>query len=139
MMWKDKYKIGVDLIDNQHKELFARLSNFIDVVQNEVPWEEKNNRAKETLLFMNEYVDIHFADEERYQEAIGYRELDEHRQVHENFKAGVRDYVENFDKEGFTEEKIQEFAGRLMAWLIMHVGYEDQKIGKFVEEMEEEI
>ena len=29
MMWKEKYRIGVDRIDEQHKELFDRVSNFI--------------------------------------------------------------------------------------------------------------
>ncbi|HHX18374.1 MAG TPA: hemerythrin, partial [Clostridium sp.] len=27
MMWKDKYKIGVELIDKQHEELFRRVSD----------------------------------------------------------------------------------------------------------------
>ena len=39
--------------------------------------------------------------------------------------------VKIFEKEGFNEEKIQEFGGKLMAWLIMHVGKMDQMIGEY--------
>ncbi|WP_280140763.1 hypothetical protein [Natronincola peptidivorans] len=30
-------------------------------------------------------------------------------------------------------EKIQEFAGKFMTWLIMHVARMDQEIGKYVD------
>lgn len=138
MMWKEKYKVGVELIDEQHKELFARLSNFIETVQNEIPWEEKLDKVKATMEFMQEYVVTHFADEEIYQEKINYPHVEEHKIAHAKFKEGINDYVKVFEEGGFTEEKIQEFSGKLMAWLIMHVGHMDQKIGQYVKTKEEE-
>lgn len=132
MMWKDDYKVGVDLIDEQHKELFRRLSAFIEVVQNEEPWDGKLDQVKETMIFMQEYVVTHFADEEVYQESIGYPEIEEHKLAHSKFKDSVDSYVEDFKSGGFTEEKLQEFSGKLMTWLIMHVGHMDKKIGEFV-------
>lgn len=132
MMWKDKYRVGVDLIDEQHKELFSRLSKFIEVVQNDIAWEEKIDQVKETMEFMQEYVVTHFDDEEAYQEEIGYPDIEKHKQAHAKFKQGINDYVEIFEESGYTEEKIQELSGRLMAWLIMHVGHMDQKIGEYV-------
>lgn len=132
MMWKEKYRIGVGLIDEQHIELFSRLSEFIQTVQNDIPWEEKLDRVKETMEFMQEYVVTHFADEEEYQEKINYPDIEKHKEAHAKFKAGINDYVKIFEEGGFTEEKIQEFSGKLMAWLIMHVGHMDQKIGEYV-------
>lgn len=132
MMWKEKYRIGVDLIDNQHKELFSRLSEFIKIVQNDVAWEEKLDKVKETLNFMQEYVIFHFNDEEEYQEKINYPHMEEHKEAHAKFKEGINDYVEIFQEEGFTEEKMQELSAKLMTWLIMHVGVMDQKIGEYV-------
>ncbi len=138
MMWKEKSKVGVELIDEQHKELFGRLSNFIETVQNEMPWEEKLDKVKSTMEFMQEYVITHFADEEEYQEQINYPDIEEHKIAHAKFKAGIDDYVKIFEEGGFTEEKIQEFSGKLMAWLIMHVGHMDQKIGQYVKSKEDE-
>ena len=131
-MWKEKYRVGVELIDEQHIELFSRLSEFIKTVQNDIPWEEKLDRVKETMEFMQEYVVTHFADEEEYQEKINYPDIEKHKEAHAKFKAGINDYVKIFEEGGFTEEKIQEFSGKLMAWLIMHVGHMDQKIGEYV-------
>lgn len=139
MMWKEKYRIGVELIDEQHRELFKRLSEFIQTVQNEIPWEEKLNRVKETMEFMQEYVVTHFAEEEEYQKEINYPGIEEHKIAHAKFKEGINDYVKLFEANGFTEDKIQEFSGKLMAWLIMHVGHMDQKIGEYVRSKEEEI
>ena len=132
MMWKEKYRVGADLIDTQHKELFHRVSNFIQTVQSPQPWEAKVEKVKETMAFMQDYVVVHFNDEERFQEKIGYPELERHRDIHARFREGVQGYVDRAAKEGFTEELIQEFGGKLMAWLIMHVAAEDQKIGAFL-------
>ena len=53
MMWKEKYSIGVETIDEQHKELFKNLGEFIKLVQNkEIKWEDRLNKAKETLEFL---------------------------------------------------------------------------------------
>ena len=132
MMWKDKYKIGVESIDQQHEELFRRVSDFNHTIRNEVNWEAKLDKVKETMLFMKDYVIVHFNDEEAYQEQIGYPQIEEHKDAHAKFKQGIDNYVKIFEEEGFTEEKIQEFGGKLMAWLIMHVGNMDQKIGEYV-------
>ncbi|NLV89215.1 MAG: hemerythrin family protein [Tissierellia bacterium] len=134
MMWKERYSIGVELIDNQHKELFKRLSHFIQIVQSETNWEDKMDDVKETLDFMKDYVIYHFNDEERYQEEINYPDLEVHREAHAKFREGINDYVRIFDQGEFNEEKIKEFAAKLMAWLIMHVGKMDQKIGEYVKE-----
>jgi len=87
--------------------------------------------VKETMDFMKEYVVYHFDDEEAYQARIGYPGIEDHKIAHFKFKEGINHYVKIFEEEGFTEEKIQEFGGKLMTWLIMHVGKMDQMIGEY--------
>ena len=130
-MWKDKYKVGVELIDEQHEELFGRLSRFIKVVQDEGPWDEKIDEVKETLNFLQEYVVYHFDAEEGYQEKINYPEIESHKEEHAKFKETINDYVLIFEQGGFTEEKIQELSAKIMTWLIMHVGRVDQELAKY--------
>lgn len=132
MMWKESYKIGVPLIDQQHEELFNRVSAFIQTVQNKGDWEEKMARVKETMEFMQQYVVFHFDAEEEYQESINYPDIDAHKKAHANFKQGVNTYAQRMSQEGYKEELVQEFGGKLMAWLIMHVMGTDQKIGQYV-------
>ncbi|HIP91940.1 MAG TPA: hemerythrin, partial [Thermotoga sp.] len=105
-MWKERYKIGAPLVDQQHKELFKRVSAFIQVVQSDVPWELKVEKVKETLSFMQRYVIEHFEAEEKFQEEIGYPGLEEHRKIHEQFKGAIQQYVDRFEKEGFTKKLV---------------------------------
>ncbi|MGI6037433.1 MAG: bacteriohemerythrin [Limnochordia bacterium] len=130
-MWKDKYRIGVPLIDEQHKELFQRVSNFIVSVQREGDWDTKLDEVKKTLTFMQNYVVTHFEDEEEYQRSIGFPGYEKHKEIHSRFRAGVEDYARKMQTIGYTQELVQEFAGKLMAWLINHVGRMDQEIGAF--------
>ncbi|AOY76589.1 bacteriohemerythrin [Clostridium formicaceticum] len=136
MMWKEKYKIGVPLVDQQHEELFKRVSEFIQTVQKKGIWTEKLDKVKETMAFMQEYVVVHFHDEEVYQEEVEYPERESHKQDHTQFKEAVGNYVNRFKEEGYSEELVQEFSGKLVAWLIMHVAAKDQKIGEYVDAQE---
>lgn len=139
MMWKEKYKVGVQLIDTQHEELFKRVSEFIGTVQSKDSWESKIHKVKETMAFMQEYVVIHFQAEEAYQAKINYPDMENHLKIHRDFKKMVDDYVIALDGNGYSQETIQELAGKLMAWLIMHVAQTDQKIGEYVKSQGGEI
>lgn len=132
MMWKEKYKIGIELIDEQHKELFKRVSDFTQNIRSNENWEDKLDKVKDIMVFMKDYVDIHFKDEEAYQGKINYPEIELHKDAHAKFKEGINNYVKIFEEQGFNEEKVQEFGGKLMTWLIIHVGKMDQKIGEYV-------
>lgn len=135
-MWKDKYAVGVELIDEQHKELFRRVSDFTQIIRSNENWNDKLEKVKETMSFMQEYVIVHFHDEEIYQEQINYPDIEAHKEAHSKFREGINNYVRLFKEEGFTEEKVQEFGGKLMTWLIMHVGKMDQKIGEYAKSKE---
>lgn len=93
MMWKEKYKVGVELIDEQHKELFQRVSHFTQTIRSEEDWEKKLDKVKETMDFMKDYVVVHFNEEEAYQEKINYPDIEEHKKAHASFKEGVNNYV----------------------------------------------
>lgn len=136
MIWKEKYKVGVPLIDEQHEELFRRVTDFIETLRSDGDWNQKVTKVNETLAFMKDYVVTHFHDEEVYQEEIGYPELTEHRKIHNDMVQYVSVVAEQYEKEGFKEELIQQFAGKLLAWLINHVAASDQKIAEFVKAKE---
>lgn len=131
MLWKDKYALGVALIDSQHKELFQRVDAFMQTVRVTVPWEQKVQRVNETLAFMRGYVVEHFRDEEAYQERIGYPGFEAHRQKHRDMVQYVLDVSAEYEEKGCDEQLMQQFAGKLLAWLINHVAAEDQRIAAY--------
>lgn len=131
MLWKEKYELGVPLIDEQHKELFKRVESFMQVLRMASSWEDKVEKVNETLNFMNTYVVEHFRDEEAFQQEIGYPGEKEHKKVHADMVNYVIAVTEEYKNSGYNEQLIQKFAGKLMAWLINHVASEDQRIAAY--------
>lgn len=131
MYWKDRYELGVDLIDTQHKELFARVETFLQTVRSAEEWDKKTAQVNETLEFMKNYVVEHFQDEEAYQQHIGYPGYEKHKKLHESMVQYVLDTCSEYERNGFNEQLMQQFSGKLLAWLINHVAAEDQQIARY--------
>lgn len=131
MLWKDKYRLGVAVIDEQHKELFERVGAFMETLRSAGSWEDKVQKVNETLDFMRGYVVEHFRDEEAYQLKIGYPGYDTHRKIHEGMVQYVLQVSAEYEKSGYNEQLMQQFGGKLLAWLINHVAAEDQRIANY--------
>ncbi len=131
MLWKDKYELGVPLIDAQHKELFRRVESFLQVLRSAVSWDEKVQKVNETLEFMKGYVVEHFRDEEEYQKSVGYPGYEAHKQIHTGMVDYVLEFSKQYEQSNHDEQLIQQFGGRLLAWLINHVAAEDQRIADY--------
>jgi hemerythrin len=131
MLWKDKYELGVPLVDAQHKELFKRVESFMQTLRSSVSWEEKVQQVNDTLEFMKGYVVEHFHDEEEYQQSIDYPGYEAHRQIHADMVKYVLQVSEEYERSGYSEQLMQQFGGKLLAWLINHVAAEDQRIAAY--------
>lgn len=132
MIWKEEYKIGVELVDEQHKELFKRLGDFIQTVRSDKEKAEKKDEVEKTLNFMGEYVVTHFDAEEALQKKFDYPDFENHHQIHEDFKAEVAEFQEKYQQNEYDEDFVMEFSGRLLTWLINHVASTDQDIGEHI-------
>ena len=131
MIWKEKYRIGVEQIDKQHEELFQRVTSFVEMLRAPLEWSEKVGKVNDTLAFMQDYVVTHFRDEEEYQKQIGYTDLVKHEKIHTDMVAYVGDFAVQYEKTGYNEQLVQQFGGKLLAWLINHVTFEDQRIADY--------
>jgi hemerythrin len=131
MLWKDKYELGVSQIDAQHKELFRRVESFMQTLRSAGNWEEKVPKLNETLEFMKTYVVEHFRDEEEYQKSICYPGYEAHKQIHTGMVNYVLEVSKQYEDSNFNEQLMQQFGGKLLAWLINHVAAEDQRIADY--------
>ncbi len=132
ILWKESYRIGVAYIDLQHKELFDRVTDFLQAIKEDTEWDNKIPRIKETIDYMEFYITEHFKDEEAYQLAIHYDQYEEHYKHHEVFKADIARMRERLESSDYSEDVAHVFGGKLITWLIDHVTMEDQRIGDFV-------
>lgn len=131
MLWKEKYELGDQLIDTQHKELFQRVEAFMGTLRGSDSWVDKVQQVNETLEFMKAYVVEHFRDEEAYQRSIGYPGYEAHKKIHTDMVNYVLQVSDEYERSGFNEQMIQQFGGKLLAWLINHVASEDQCIANY--------
>lgn len=123
-MWKESYRIGIDIIDNQHIELFQRTDELLEAINSNADAQ----RFRETINFLKNYVVQHFHDEEEYQASIGYSELEIHKKAHSDFVKLVFEYEKRLEDSNYNIKVVKELAGTLTAWLIYHVADVDQKI-----------
>ena len=78
ILWDDSYKIGIDIIDRQHKEFVDTLNDLIDAM-------DKNNTNEVIASVFDRierYATYHFQTEEMYFDEFHYEEADEHKAIH---------------------------------------------------------
>ena len=88
---------GNELIDGQHKELIDRVNRLVESCTSG----KEKNVAVQTLDFLMDYTELHFAAEEKLQEEAGYPELEGHKAQHAQFKKAVdelREITENYSE-----------------------------------------
>ena len=106
--WDEKYSIHNDAIDAQHKKLFD-IAYRVGLLINR---QASSDEIKQILSELFEYMKVHFADEEAYMESIGYPNLEQQRESH------------------------QEIISQ--DWLIEHILREDMQIEKWRASHQEE-
>lgn len=68
LIWDDNLSVGIDNIDNQHKELLNCIENLITAIEHS----RSNDEIIKTLDFLEEYVIKHFTAEEEIQAKTNY-------------------------------------------------------------------
>ena len=126
--WRDDLATGNETIDNQHKELFRRIDSLL------LSAEERKNRTEveNLLLFLIDYVKIHFSDEEALQLQHAYPLYKEHREEHDIFIRKLMQAADQF----YTEESphtVNVIAGNMaLQWLLNHIYKSDKKMAEYV-------
>lgn len=69
---KPEYYIGIDMIDEEHKQLFKYADDAYELLHDEnTP--DKYDRIDMILEDLRDYTAKHFNDEEQYMESINYK------------------------------------------------------------------
>jgi len=125
-MWKDEYRIGVDVIDKQHQSLFEKTSELEQSI--ELGVKENKTTIIDTILFLKDYALNHFSDEENYSKSINYSGFDEHLAQHKAFIQTLLQHERDMKGSDFDENSVRKFHQALKIWLLFHVTNSDRKI-----------
>jgi len=131
--WNDSYLVGVDLIDEQHKELFNRINDLISANKEN----EGKDKIIETIEFLEDYTVKHFQDEEELQQKHEYPHYDTHKDLHDGFVQDIKDFREEFAAGDVNIASLMQFNKRITQWLVDHVKGIDQKLGVHIKQQQE--
>jgi len=135
IQWGAYLATGIEEVDSQHRELFRRLNAFLDAC----------DAGKETgeilgmLQFLDDYVIVHFSDEERLQEKYDYPDRARHKQYHREFVRHLADLKRRFILDGPTPLLVKELNRHLVGWLLHHIAEKDRDFGQLVAERERRV
>ncbi len=124
--WDKEYSVGVELIDNQHKELFNRANQLFDAMKVGKGKEE----ILETLKFLEKYVITHFAAEEEYMKKIKYKGFDVQHAQHEEFKKELTELKKAYETKGLAVNVVIATQKKIYDWLRNHIIVLDKQIGQ---------
>jgi hemerythrin-like metal-binding protein len=130
-MWQERYNIGVDFIDREHKKLFSILNKLLAAGKEE---EKSRWACQEGIKYFKDHAMKHFAEEEAYMASIHYAGFDTHRRLHDNFRKKMIPALEKeLMQTAYSAEAVNHFLGVCSGWLIAHTLTEDHAIaGKAV-------
>jgi hemerythrin len=126
--WTPDLAVGVERIDEQHRELFRRVAALAVASRAGAG----AAAAYGTLAFLGDYVVAHFADEEALMREVGYPDLAAHATEHAGFLATFQHLRLAFARGGADGELAAEVERELCAWIRQHVTGSDRCIGEHV-------
>lgn len=126
LLWEDRFNIGVEVIDREHKKLFSVLNRMLMYKDQE----DKNQWAcQEGIKYFKDHAMKHFTEEETYMASIDYMEFETHRRLHDNFRKNILPALEKELKQtSYSTESINHFIGVCAGWLFGHTMTEDHAI-----------
>ncbi|MBT9156875.1 MAG: Bacteriohemerythrin [Firmicutes bacterium] len=126
--WNETLAVGITEIDDQHKELFARMNSLLEACN--------KGKGKEAVLpmiaFLEEYGAEHFRAEEELQKTSGYPQFEKHRELHREFLRNVRMLNAKLEEHGPTLPFVIEVNTTVVNWLTAHISKIDKELGMFL-------
>jgi len=128
IQWNNsEHSIGIDALDNQHKELFNITNTLVDL-------QEKGASKTEILKVMKRlhaYTNYHFSTEEGLFLKFEYPEREDHHFIHKGFSEKVRYHFDQVQNN--TDEDLSNLIELLVTWVKGHINQEDRRYAEFLD------
>lgn len=119
--WKEKYAVGVETLDNQHRIFFSLINKLESLTGHKAYLDELPLILNEIV----EYTTLHFNTEESIMEKVAYPKLDDHRHKHNQIKKDIYLKCKKvIEKEPSTMDVIWLY-NYMKDWIKSHILEED--------------
>ncbi len=124
--WNDSCKVGVNIIDDQHKTLFEAVNTLFDAMN------AGHGREKlgEILTFLGNYTRDHFRTEEELMRKTAYPASADHKRIHDDLLHKVQELVaKQASGSNLLSLEVLKF---LKDWLAHHISQEDKRLAEHI-------
>ena len=124
--WSEKYAVGIESIDHQHKNLF----NAVRVIEEAMT---RTAGAAETIVLLEKLTSAageHFAHEEALMRAAKYPGIVLHEANHQRLMQKIDAFVARHKRIGAPLD--QHALSFLRDWLVYHVENDDLRLGDWL-------
>jgi len=128
VFWDDKYSTGIELIDNQHKNLVDLTNHLYQscITHNE----SANGVFRESMSRLVEYVHFHFAAELELLKRVNYPEYHEHKMQHDILINQILDAAKCYDEgKKFVPNQLVR---TLKDWVFGHIALYDKQFALYI-------
>lgn len=120
--WSDTFKVGVSIIDTDHKKLVDLINNLYAAMMAGKGRELLGSTLKELV----NYTDYHFKNEENLMRVHTYEKYTEHKAVHDDLRKKATDLLTAYNS-GNTNMTVQ-VAEFLKGWILHHISERDRHL-----------
>lgn len=123
LKWQERYNIGIEHIDREHRRLFNIINRLLVYSKQE---EKREWICQEGVKYFKDHAMKHFTEEEAYMASIHYSGFEMHRRLHDNFRQITLPELEKELKQTeYAPEAVEHFLGVCIGWLVGHTLTED--------------
>jgi hemerythrin len=129
MQWTEDLSVGVETIDNQHKELFKRINSLVEAIK------QGKCKAEITgvIMFLEDYALSHFGEEETCMEKYSYPPYKDHKEQHAIFMNNLSELRKELEDIGPSYVLSVTTNQVVVDWIIDHIARIDKKLGRFLQ------
>ncbi|MFV9614897.1 MAG: bacteriohemerythrin [Gammaproteobacteria bacterium] len=126
LVWNDKYCVGIDSIDQQHKKLV----NLINHLQTAIDYSTGEEFERDALDELVDYTKTHFSYEEGLMRDNDYPDFEAHKAQHEKMFKKVGEVLAEYEKD--QETAMSNAVEYLKDWLINHINGTDKQYSSYL-------
>lgn len=120
MLWNDKFLLGINEIDEQHRKLVDLVERTKELVIDAKDGIDCYDEIVSVLKELSDYTIYHFTYEEGLMENVNYDNIIAHKMEHKIFVKKISNFMSE-DLEEDQPDKIEQLTYFLLDWLVKHI------------------
>ncbi len=131
MEWTEDLAVGIEKIDEQHRELFRRINDLVVSIREH----RCRDEIDKTIGFLDDYARFHFGEEEKRMEEAGYKGLHEHKLQHAVYLKNIAEIKRQASlprESGMSYELSVNVAQTVVDWIVVHIMNTDKLFGAYL-------